>query len=89
MDPSFDDGNSNYNKHVRRSLLHFLGDALSWLTGTATRKDVNNIKKSVNQLTATRSTQQEAILHIASILNVTKYAAQVNRQDINIVMDKS
>ena len=32
-DPSFD-GNSNYNKCVRQSLLPFLGNALSWLTGT-------------------------------------------------------
>ena len=28
------------NKHMRRSLLPFFGDALSWLTGTATTKDV-------------------------------------------------
>ena len=32
------------SKHMRRSLLPFLGDALSWLTGTATTKDVNSIK---------------------------------------------
>ena len=39
-DPSFN-GNLNYNKCVKRSLLPFLGNALSWLTGTATSKDVN------------------------------------------------
>ena len=54
-DPSFD-GNSNYNRHVRRSLLPFLGDALSWLTGTATTKDVNTIKKRVNQLITAQNT---------------------------------
>ena len=86
-DPSFD-GNSTYHKCVRRSLLPFLGDALSLLTGTATSKDVNSIKKRVNQLIATQSTQQKAIVHIVSILNVTRYAAQVNRQHINIIMDK-
>ena len=86
-DPSFD-GNSNYNKHVRRSLLPLLGNALSWLTGTATSKAVNSIKKRVNQLIATQSTQQKATVHIVSILNVTRYAAQVNRQHINIIMDK-
>ena len=32
------------SKCMRRSLLHFLGDALSWLTGTATTKDVSSIK---------------------------------------------
>ena len=31
--------------------------------------------------------QQEAIVHIVSIFNVTRYAAQVNRQHINIIMD--
>ena len=86
-DPSFD-GNSNYNKHVRRSLLPFLGDALSWLTGTATSKDLNTIKKRVNKLITTQSIQQEAVVHIVSILNVTRYAGQVNRQHINIIMDK-
>ena len=29
----------------RRSLLPFLGDALSWLTGTATTKDIHSIKQ--------------------------------------------
>ena len=35
---------------LEKSLLPFLGDALSWLMGTATTKDVNSIKKRVNQL---------------------------------------
>ena len=32
--------------------------------------------------------QQEAIVHIVSILNITLYVAQVNRQHINIIMDR-
>ena len=68
--------------------MPFLGDALSWFTGTATTKDVNSIKQRVNQLTETQSTQQESMVHILSILNVTQYAAQVNRQHINILMDR-
>ena len=32
--------------HHQRSLLPFLGDALSWLTGTATTKDINKNKSS-------------------------------------------
>ena len=86
-DPSFD-GNSNYNKHVRRSPLPFLGNALSWLTGNATTKDINIITKGVNQLIAAQSMQQEAIVNIVSLLNVTRYTAQVNRQHINIIMDR-
>ena len=55
----------------RRSLLPFLGDALSWLTGAATTKDINNIKTRINQLITTQSSQQETLVHIISILNVT------------------
>ena len=40
-------------KCMRRSLLPFLGDALSWLTGTPKTKDVNSIKTRINQLIAT------------------------------------
>ena len=36
----------------------------------------------------TQSSQQETLVHIISILNVTQYAAQVNRHSINILMDK-
>ena len=38
----------------------------------------NKIKKRVNQVIKAQSTQQEAIVHIMSILNIMRYAAQVN-----------
>ena len=84
--PSFD-GQSQPHICHRRSLLPFLGDALRWLTGTATTKDINNIKMWINQLIAMQSLQQETLVHIISILNITRYAAQVNRHSINILMD--
>ena len=84
-DPSFN-GLMNSNTSHKRSILPFLGDALQWLTGTATTKDVNRIKAHVNQLIETQSTQQDTLVHIVSILNVTRYAAQV--KSINILMDK-
>ena len=56
--------------------------------GTATTKDVNSIKKRFNQLTEAQPTQQEALVHIISIFNVARYAAQVNRNSINVIMDK-
>ena len=87
-DPSFD-GHIPGNTHHRRSLLAFLGDALRWLTGTATTKDINSIKEHVNQLIETHLTQQETLVHIVSILNVTRYVTQVNRQSINVLMDKA
>ena len=36
----------------------------------------------------TQSSQQETLVHVISILNVTRYAAQVNKHSINILMDK-
>ena len=84
--PSFD-GQSQPHICHRRSLLPFLGDVLRWPIGTATTKDINSIKTQINQLTATQSSKQETLVHIISILNVTRYAAQVNKHSINILMD--
>ena len=56
--------------------------------GTATTKDVHSIKARINQLITTQSLQQETLVHIISILNVTQYTAQVNRHSINVLMDK-
>ena len=70
--------------HCRRSLLPFLGDSLSWLTGAATTKDIHSIKTRINQLIAT---QCNTLVHIMSILNITRYATQVNRHSINTLMD--
>ena len=49
-------------------------------------KDVNSIKTRVNQLITTQSSQQDTLVHIVSI--VSQYAVQVNRQNINILMNK-
>ena len=67
------------NRCTRRSVLPFLGDALSWL------KDVSSIKKRVNQLIATQHNQQETLIHVISILIATRHATQVNRQHIDIL----
>ena len=50
-------------------------------------KHVSSIKKRVNQLIATQHNQQETLVHVISILNITTYATHVKRQHINIVMD--
>ena len=86
-DPSFD-GHVSSKICLKGSILPSLGNALRWLTGTTTTKDVNNIKECVNQLIAAQSAQHETLVHIVSILNVTRYGAQVNRYSINILMDK-
>ena len=71
----------------KRSLLPFLGTALSWLTGTATTKDICSIRTRINQLIATQSSQCDTLVHIVSIPNVTHYATQVNRHSINSLID--
>ena len=71
----------------RRSLLPFLGDALSWLTGTVTTKDTHSIKTRINQLIATQTSQCNTLVHVVSILNITRYTTQVNRHSINSLID--
>ena len=82
------DWKSHQNTYCKWSLLPFLGDTLRCLTGTATTKDINGIKTRVNQLITAQSLQQETLVIIVSILNVTWYAVQVNRHSINILIDK-
>ena len=71
----------------RRSLLAFLGDALSWLTETATTRDIQSIKTHINQLIAMQTSQCNTLVHIVSILKITRYATQVNRHSINNLID--
>ena len=49
--------------------------------------DISAIKSRINQLISTQQNQQETLVHVISILNITRYAIQINRQHINILMD--
>ena len=80
-------GMSSFSKCVKRSLLPFLGDTLSWLTGIAMTTNAKDIKKRVNQLIKMQKQQQETLEHVISTLNITRYPTQVNRQHINTVME--
>ena len=71
----------------KRSALPFLGDALSWLTGTATTKDTKAIKRRINDIIERQNMQQSTLVHIVSIINVTRYETKVNRQRINDITD--
>ena len=82
--------NSNQPQTItrcKRSLLPYLGTALSWLMGMTTTKDIHSLKARINQLIATQSSQHITLVHIVSILNVTQYATQVNRHNINNLID--
>ena len=75
------------SKHMKRSLLPFLGDALSWLTGTATTNDINTIKTRIIHLISSQQSQKDTLVHVILILNVTRYVTQMNMQHINILVD--
>ena len=84
--PSFDGKPIPPSGKKKRSLPPFLGSALKWLTGTATTKDIKHIKKRISSLIETQENQQKTMVHIVSILNLTHYETQVNRQWINIIL---
>ena len=84
--PSFDRKPIPPSGRKKRSLLPFLGPALKWLTGTTTTKDIKHIKKQISLLIETQENQWKTMVHIVSILNLTRYEAQVNRQRINIIL---
>ena len=86
MQPSFDGKPIPPSGRKKRSLLPFLGSALKWLTGTATTKDIKHIKKQISSLIETQENQRKTMVHIVSILNLTCYETQVNRQRINIIL---
>ena len=78
---------STLNGCTKRRLLSFLGDTLSWLTRTAITKDIRDIKRRINKLIETQTQQQDDLVHVISILNVTRYAMHVKRQHINALME--
>ena len=84
--PSFDEKPIPVSRRKKQSLLPFLSSALKWLTGTATTKDIKHIKKCISSLIETQENQWKTMVHIVSILNLTRYETQVNRQRINIIL---
>ena len=73
------------SKCIKRSLLPFLGDAFSWSTRAVMAKDVRDNKRRVKQLIKTQTHQWETLIYVISILNITRYTMQLNRQHINAV----
>ena len=86
MQPSFHGKPIPPLRMKKQSLLPFLGSALKWLMGMATIKDIKHIKKRISSLIETQENQRKTMVHIVSILNLTCYETQVNRQQINIIL---
>ena len=86
-DPSFD-GHVNSNTLHKRSLLPFLGDALNGLQVLPLQKMSIVLRKVWTNSSKLNQHNKKPWVHIVSILNITRYAAQVNRHSINVLMDK-
>ena len=57
------------------------------LQETATTKSINSIKNLDKPINHNSVITKRNLVRIISILNITRYAAQVNRHSINILMD--
>ena len=86
MQQSFDGKPIPPSGRKKQSLLSFLSSALKRLTETATTKDIKHTKKRISSLIKTQENQRKTMVHIVSILNLTRYETQVNRQRINIIL---
>ena len=51
------------------------------------KRYIGNQAACVNQLIQAQTKQQEPLAHVISNLTVTRYAAQVNRQKLNEIID--
>ena len=71
-----------HSKRYRRSLLPFVGDALSWLFGTVSESDLRQIRNHISNL----ATNQKRIVHVVqeslTIINESRILIQENRQSI-------
>ena len=82
--PKFD---ANTNAQCEQA-LHFISNALKWLTGTTTMKNLNKIKWRVNDLIQSQESNHKTLVHILSVINITHYESQVNCQKTNEIIDQ-
>ena len=75
----------NPSRHVRvkRSLLPFVGDALSSLFGTATTTEIQDLLSRVNDLSDSQNDVLNVIDSTVTMVNQTIVDVSINRQTIN------
>ena len=75
------------SRRSRRAVIPFAGKALSWLTGTLTKKDLRKVYHHIDSL----SEKQEQIVHVLgdalSVLNVTNVRVRENRHAIRTMSE--
>ena len=50
-------------------------------------RDTQEVKQCVNQLIQEQTKQQETVVNVIYILNITRYAVEVNKQKLNEMVD--
>ena len=70
-------------QRTRRSLLPFLGDALSWLVGTPSASDMNQIKTAMRTLNMNQKNIQHVVEESLSLINISHNQVVQNRERIN------
>ena len=70
----------------KRSLLPFVGDAMSWLFGTVSQSSLQGIKAQIRELQA----NQQTIVHVAeqslTVINESRELIRENRHSINDII---
>lgn len=69
-------------KRNRRSLLPFVGGALSWLFGTITEADIGQIKSQVSNLAKNQQTIIHAVEQSLTVINESRAMIRENRQSV-------
>ena len=73
--------------HNLKEALTFSGGCIKMAYRMATMRDTQEIKQHVNQLIQEQTKQLENLVHVISVLNVTRYTTQLNRQKLNDIID--
>lgn len=76
---------NNYMR-TKRGLFNIFGNALQFLTGTATEKDINDVKQSIRKVSESQEILSHVVEDAISILNITKDATVENRNTIQALI---
>ena len=74
-------------KRSRRSILPWVGSALSFLFGTLRSSDLTDIRNNIGSLAKNQQTISHVLEKGLSILNITRMQVSENRQSINSIID--
>lgn len=76
-----------FQSRTKRSLLPFLGDALSFIAGTPSESDLQAIRDNVKTLSNNQGKIQHVVKQSLSLINMTHDKVVENRQRINKIND--